>query len=137
MEAATNTTVYIVEDSPPLRERLRDLLSLADDVAVVGEAGSPAEAIDGIRHATPQCVVLDYQLEGGTGVDVLQALSGALPGTVFIMLTNHIDAHTRRICEAAGARYFLDKSTEFMRVGAILAQMRAEGAAANRGAVPR
>ena len=96
MQAAATTQVYIVEDSAPLRERLRALLTLSKDVAVVGEAATPAEAIDGILHTSPDCVVLDYQLEGGTGVDVLKALSGVLPQTVFIMLTNHIDMATRR-----------------------------------------
>lgn len=123
---AAHSTVYLVEDSAPLRERLRDLLKLARNVSVVGEAATPAEAIDGILASSPEVVVLDYQLEGGTGVDVMKALSGVRPRTVFIMLTNHIDAHTRRVCEAAGARFFLDKSTEFTRIGALVAQIRIE-----------
>lgn len=130
MQAASTIRVYIVEDSAPLRERLREVLMLSRDVTVVGEAGTPGEAIDGILHTSPHCVVLDYQLEGGTGLEVLKALSGLYPDTVFIMLTNHIDAATRRICQAYGARYFLDKSTEFVRIGAILAQLRSDANAA-------
>jgi DNA-binding NarL/FixJ family response regulator len=125
MQAALRPAVYLVEDSVPLRERLRDLLQLGGLTRIVGEAGTPERAIDGILAAHPDFVVLDYQLDGGTAVDVLAATAAAAPDTVFIVLTNHVDAYTRRICESAGARYFLDKSTEFGRIGEIVAELRA------------
>ncbi|MFO1310739.1 MAG: hypothetical protein U1F41_01605 [Burkholderiales bacterium] len=40
------------------------------DVDVVGDAGTPADAIAGILATHPACVLLDFQLIGGTGVDV-------------------------------------------------------------------
>lgn len=130
MEAATTAlpAVFLVEDSHPIRERLRDLLALGGNVRVVGEAASPAQAIEGIRAARPDFVVLDYELEGGTGVDVLKATAQSATAPVFIVLTNHVDAYTRRICREAGAQFFLDKTTEFARIDAIVAQVRAGNA---------
>jgi DNA-binding NarL/FixJ family response regulator len=126
MQATSLPAVYLVEDSAPLRERLRDLIEQGGKLRVVGEAGTPSQAIAGILAEHPDFVVLDYQLEGGTGVDVLKAAAESMPDTVFIVLTNHIDAHTRRTCMSAGARFFLDKSTEFARIGAIVSEVRAQ-----------
>lgn len=122
MQLTWPPAVYLVEDNAPIRERLRDLLVRSGEARIVGEAGSPSQAIADIRARHPDVVVLDYQLDGGTGVDVMQGLRDDAP--VFIVLTNHVDAHTRGACLSAGASYFLDKSTEFTRVRAILAQLR-------------
>ena len=119
-----NTPVFIVDDLPSMRERLRELVDALPDVSVVGDAGTPSEAIAGILATRPACVLLDYQLVGGTGVDVLRAVRPQMPGVVFVVLTNHPDPQYRRACLAAGADYFFDKSTEFDRIGDVLLQMQ-------------
>ncbi len=114
-------TVYIVDDSPSMRVRLSELLDEIDGVAVVGEAGTPAAAISGILDASPEFVLLDYQLEGGTGLDVLRAVHPRAPGVVFIVLTNHATPQHRDACLTAGASFFLDKSSEFGRIKDLIA----------------
>jgi two-component system response regulator DevR len=108
--------VFIVEDSPPIRDRLIELMDEADGAAVVGVADTPSDAITGILSTRADCVVLDYQLIGGTGVDVLRAVCPKAPRTVFVVLTNHVDPQYRRLCLEAGARWFLDKSTDFRKI---------------------
>jgi DNA-binding NarL/FixJ family response regulator len=105
--------VFIVEDSPSIRSRLVEMLGEIDGVCVVGEADTPAAAVAGIEATKPHCVVLDFQLIGGTGVDVLRAVHPVSPQIGFIVLTNHPNAQYRRLCQAAGADWFLDKSAEF------------------------
>lgn|SRR5664279_1727483 len=116
-------TVFIVDDSASMRVRLAELLDDIGGVAVVGEAGTPADAIEGIGRVQPEYVLLDYQLEGGTGLDVLRAVHPRAPGIVFIVLTNHASAPYRQACVQAGARYFLDKSTEFGRIKEVIAEL--------------
>ena len=116
METRCSGKVFIVEDSPPVRSRLVELIGAIEGMSVVGEADSPAEAVTGIRETRPDCVVLDYQLIGGTAVDVLRALHPGFPEIAFIVLTNHPTAQYRRVCMEAGASWFLDKSTEFGRL---------------------
>jgi DNA-binding NarL/FixJ family response regulator len=113
--------VFIVEDSPSIRERLIELMDEIDGAAVVGIAETPADAITGILETRPDCVVLDYQLRGGTGVDVMRAALAKVPGTVFIVLTNHSTPQYRRVCLQAGATWFFDKSTEFSRIKDVIA----------------
>jgi len=120
MNAANRTGVFIVDDVPSMRERLRELVAEVPEVDVVGDAGTPADAIAGILETHPSCVLLDYQLVDGTGVDVLRAVHDRSQGTVFVVLTNHPDPQYRRACMAAGADHFFDKSTEFERVAEIL-----------------
>jgi DNA-binding NarL/FixJ family response regulator len=108
--------VFIVEDSPPIRDRLIELMDEAGGAAVVGVADTPSDAIAGILKTRPDCVVLDYQLIGGTGIDVLRAVCPKAPRTVFVVLTNHAHAQYRRLCLEAGARWFLDKSTDFRKI---------------------
>jgi len=97
MEAQLRT-VFIVDDVPTMRERLGELVSDIEGVEIVGNAGTPSEAIDGILRTRPDCVLLDYQLIGGTGVDVLRAVHPRSPSTAFIVLTNNATPQHRRAC---------------------------------------
>ncbi len=124
MNAEGSTEVFIVDDLPSMRARLRELVGEVPEVQVVGDAGTTSDAIDGILATSPACVLLDYQLIGGTGVDVLRAVHASSPDTVFVVLTNHPDPQYRRACMAAGADHFLDKSTEFDRIGDVLRTLR-------------
>jgi len=124
MQTTTATSVFIAEDSNALRARLVEMLSEVDGVDVVGEAETPEAAIAGILASRPNFVVLDYQLLGGTGVDVLQAVRAKTPDTVFIVLTNHPLLQYRRVCMAAGADCFFDKSADFEKVKQVIAGLR-------------
>lgn len=121
MDTARTYSVFLVDDSAPVRERLKELLALDPAVRIVGEAESAIGAIRGITATRPDFAVLDYRLAEGTGLEVLCTLADEAPGTVFIVLTNHADAHVRAACTQAGARFFLDKSREFGRLRKIIA----------------
>ena len=127
--AVARTEVFIVDDVPSMRERLRELVAEVPGVEVVGDAGTKTDAIAGILAKQPSCVLLDYQLIGGTGVDVLRAVHARSPGTVFVVLTNHPDPQYRHACMQAGADHFFDKSTEFERVADVLRSINGAKAA--------
>ena len=121
MSTKLRTRVFIVEDAPAIRDRLIEMLGALDGVTVVGDAATPKAAIAGILETYPDYVVLDYQLEGGTAVDVLGALRPRAPQTVFLVLTNHAHSQYRRVCLEAGATHFFDKSLEFGKVKDVIA----------------
>jgi DNA-binding NarL/FixJ family response regulator len=130
METATSIkplagkSVFVVEDSVQVRGRLINWLETIKDVMVVGEAGTPVDAVIGLLRTRPDYVVLDFQLDGGTGADVLRAVRTQLPETVFVILTNHTEAPFQRVCREAGADVFFDKSTDLARVKDMIAQGR-------------
>jgi len=121
MQKQRTATVFLVDDSAPIRERLKELLGQAPGVQIVGEADNAAAAVQGILTTRPRFVVLDYKLQQGTGLDVLRAVADIERDTVFIVLTNHFTAAVRGVCTSTGAHYFLDKSSEFDRLNAIIA----------------
>ena len=121
MSTVISTTVFIAEDSPSIRANLVEMLNGVNGVEVVGDADTSADAIAGILETHPDFAVLDYQLKGGTAVDVLRAIQAKLPATVFLVLTNHASPQYRRICLEAGASCFFDKSLEFHRVKDVIA----------------
>lgn len=108
--------VFVVEDSPLLRERLADLFAPVSGVLTVGYADGADEAIRGILEARPDAVVLDISLAQGSGIDVLRALQRQAPGIEVYMLTNFANPQYRRLCARLGARGFFDKSSEFEQV---------------------
>ena len=121
MSTRIHRKVFVAEDSPLIRDRLVEMLGEVDGVTVVGAVDTPDEAIAGILRTNPDYVVLDYQLKGGTAVDVLRAVHLRSPATVFLVLTNHANPQYRRICLEAGAGFFFDKSLEFDKVRDVVA----------------
>ncbi len=104
--------VFLVDDSIPVRERVAQMLR-EHAIDVVGEAEAPQAAIEGILATHPDVVVLDIQLKGGTGLDVLRAVRQAAPQTAFIVLSNNSGPAYRKIYRIEGAVHFLDKNAEF------------------------
>jgi DNA-binding NarL/FixJ family response regulator len=104
--------VFLADDAGAIRERVHAKLSAAR-MTVVGEGATPQQCIAGILHAQPDVVVLDVQLEGGTGLQVLQAVRGACPQIAFVVFSNNAAAAYRKRYLAEGAVSFLDKSADF------------------------
>ncbi len=121
----TPIKVFIVEDSPPVREALVALLERIDDVSIAGSTDNPRDAIAAILKEPPDCVLLDFQLVGGTALDVMTAVRRSLPDVVFIVLTSHTGLQYRRACFNAGAAWFLDKNHEFVRIPDIVRGLHA------------
>jgi DNA-binding NarL/FixJ family response regulator len=102
--------LVIVEDSEPVRDRIKALVSTAEEIEVVGEAGDIDEAIDLIQRTRPDAVTLDLHLPGGNGLQVLQAIRDRLDSPKVIIVTNY--PYLKRKSMEAGADHFVDKSKE-------------------------
>jgi two-component system LytT family response regulator len=95
----------LVDDEPVAREGLRLWLAAEPDVRVVGEAGSPAEAIALVIREKPDLLFLDVQMPGGDGFDVLDGISAHhLPEVVFV--TAH-ERHALRAFDLAALDFLL------------------------------
>ena len=118
--------VFVVEDSPAVRERLVEMINDICGMKVVGEADAYDSAVSGIMGTRPDVAILDINLARGSGIEVLARVKPQLPALRAIMLTNYDTPQHARASAAAGAEYFLDKSADFERITEILRQM--EGA---------
>lgn len=104
--------VFLADHSTAIRERVGALLA-AQGMRVAGEDGTRDGCIAAILSAHPDVVVLDVHLEGGTGLQVLQAVLPLEPGVAFVVFSNDVGPAYRSRYLAAGAASFLDKSSEF------------------------
>ena len=115
--SSTPVKVFIAEDSSMIRERVAAMLE-AQAMDVVGHAPSPQDSIAGILASRPDVVVLDVQLEGGSGLEVLRAVRQAEPGISFVVFSNNAAPAYRKRYLGEGALRFLDKTTEFDQLAA-------------------
>jgi DNA-binding NarL/FixJ family response regulator len=104
--------VFLADDSQQIRQRVNSLLATAQ-MDIVGEAATPDTCIEGILNSHPDVVVLDVQLEGGSGLQVLKAVKSADPDINFVVFSNNSGPAYRKRYLGEGAVRFLDKSTEF------------------------
>jgi len=114
--AAPQLRVFLVEDSPVVRERLEILVGGISGARTVGSAARADDAIRAILAEHPDVVVLDLKLAQGSGFDVLRAVHDAEPSIDIYMLSNFASEPYRRLAERLGAREFFDKSNEIERV---------------------
>jgi DNA-binding NarL/FixJ family response regulator len=99
--------LLIVDDHPVVRDGVRSMLS-TDEVEVVGEAGSGAEALERAAETTPDVVLLDMNLPDIDGLVVLQRLKTAAPQIAVLVFSMHDDATlVRRAVDAGAAGYVL------------------------------
>jgi serine phosphatase RsbU (regulator of sigma subunit) len=74
---------FLVDDEPPARARLRQLLAEAGDVLVVGEAGDANEAWGAIADTRPDVIFLDIDMPERSGTALAAALPSPRPFIVF------------------------------------------------------
>jgi CheY-like chemotaxis protein len=107
--------VLVVDDSPAIRMRLITLLGEVDGLDLF-EASGGDEALRSLAVDAVDVVLLDLQMPGRTGLDVLPSIKASVPSPIVIVLTGHPTEHHERLCLAMGADYFFDKSKDFARV---------------------
>ncbi len=115
--------VFIADDSMVVVERLADLLDEVPGGQLVGQAGNVPEAVRGIQEMKPDAIILDLQMPGGSGLDVLRAIRMDYPDVCVLICTNYPYPQYREECLTAGANFFLDKSAEFEKIPAILREL--------------
>jgi DNA-binding NarL/FixJ family response regulator len=129
--AGRSLRVYIVDDSKPISEMLSELISEAGRVEVVGVGESEGSAIEGIRRLRPDVVVLDLQLQTGSGTNVIRAVRAdpGLSGIRLLVTSNHDSPQLRAGCMELGADGYFDKVKELgaliLRIGELAAARRA------------
>ena len=104
------TTVMLADDHELIREGLRRAFEREDDLEVVGEAASVAEAIAVGTHLTPDVAVIDLRRPDGNGLEIVRALRKHSADMGIVVLTMY--AGDQQLFDAleAGASAFVPKS---------------------------
>jgi DNA-binding NarL/FixJ family response regulator len=103
-------SVLIVDDHPVVRQGLRALLDVQDDIVVAGEAGDGTTAVSLAMSLRPDIVLLDLKLPGMDGVAVLESLRAS--GLRVLVLTSATEPSVAARAVRAGAAGVLYKDID-------------------------
>jgi DNA-binding NarL/FixJ family response regulator len=114
--------VLLVEDSPRIAERVRELLVQEDGVQVVATVEDEMSAVRALQELPVDLLILDLQLKVGTGFGVLETVGTTRPPT--IVMTNYALPQYRERARRFGVEYFLNKAMDFEQLPAIVSGIR-------------
>lgn len=100
-------SVLLCDDNDLLRELLARMIKGADDLALVGEAGSAEELLDMLAGASPDVILLDVNLPGLNGIDGIARLRDAGYTNPIVIMS--ADRRNEHLAQAAGAAAFFYK----------------------------
>ena len=105
--------VFLLDDHELVRRGIRDLLWAEEDLMVVGEASTAAEALERVPQTKPDVAVLDVRLgeeaDGMSGIEVCRELRSAHPEVACVMLTSYADDEALFASIMAGASGYVLK----------------------------
>lgn len=117
--------MLIADDHALVRDGVRALLSTADDVEVVAEAGDGQEAVDRARETRPDIVLLDINMPGLGGLEAVPLIQREAPRARILILTQYEHAdYVRRFLRLGVAGYVLKKAAGAELISAIRAASR-------------
>jgi two-component system, NarL family, response regulator DevR len=103
-------TVFLLDDHEVVRRGVRELLSVEEDIEVVGEAGTAAEALARIPATRPDVAVLDVRLPDGSGVEVCREVRSQDETVKCLILTSYADDEALFDAIMAGASGYVLKA---------------------------
>lgn len=117
-------SVFLVDDHEVVRRGVADLLDEEDDLTVVGQAGTVAEALVRVPLLNPDIAVLDVRLPDGNGVELCRELRSQTPTLNCLMLTSFTDEQAMLDAIMAGAGGYVIKDIRGLE---LVAAVRAVG----------
>ncbi len=106
-------TVVLADDHGVVRKGLRMLLDAEDDLRVLAEAGTAADALRLAKAHRPRILVLDLNMPGGSSLDTIPEVIAGTPGTAVVVLTMQDDpAFARQALQAGAAGFVLKEAAD-------------------------
>ena len=103
--------VYLLDDHDIVRRGLRDLLAAARDIHVVGDSSSTRGAARSILELGANVMVLDLQLQDGTGIEVCREVRAIDPSVSGLLLTSFDEDEALAAAILAGAGGYIVKAS--------------------------
>jgi DNA-binding NarL/FixJ family response regulator len=101
--------VVTVDDQPVFRVAARAIIEHTPQFALVGEAGDGESALDLIRRADPDLVLLDVRLPGLDGIEVSRRLTEEDPGRLVVLVSSADPRELSPLARSSGAAALLRK----------------------------
>lgn len=112
--------VLVADDHAVVRRGVMQILSEADDIAVVGEAGTGHETIRLVQECPCDVLLLDIAMPDGSGLDVLSQVQSLRPGLRTLVLSVYPEKqYAVRVLKAGAAGYLTKESTPDELIAAV------------------
>jgi DNA-binding NarL/FixJ family response regulator len=120
------TRILIVDDSPLVRQRLRDLLQQHLDWQVCGEAANGQDAITRAAELSPDVIVLDFLMPGMNGMQAAREIGKLIPDVPILMFTTYLSRQLVEEARNVGIRGAVAKSDARYVIDGLEALLRNE-----------
>jgi DNA-binding NarL/FixJ family response regulator len=119
-------SIMLVEDSPTVRTRLREILAEIERFQIIGEYDAAREAMAAIGSQASDVLLLDIKLRLGNGIEVLRHVRRHTLTTKVIVFSQHDDPGYRDQFERSGADFFFNKTRDTGELIATLTHLAAQ-----------
>ncbi|AQW70201.1 UNVERIFIED_ORG: two-component system uhpT operon response regulator UhpA [Pseudomonas parafulva] len=104
--------VLVAEDHTIVREGIKQLIGLAKDMQVVGEAANGEQLLDSLRHTRCDVVLLDISMPGVSGLEAIPRIRALHDAPAILMLSMHDEAQMAARALKAGAAGYATKDSD-------------------------
>lgn len=107
---ANNTPcrVFVIDDHPLMRAGLARVISLDEDLELVGERGTARGALDEVLRLRPDTILLDLSLKDSNGLELIKDLRAAGVDTPILVVSMHDESlYAERVLKAGGNGYLM------------------------------
>ena len=112
--------ILIVDDHPMVRRGMRELLQSEHMISAIGEAETPEAALEELRNHRWNIVLLDLQMSGHDGLDLLTTMRTERPGMPILVVSAHPeDQYAVRVLRAGASGYVTKEAAPDVLIHAI------------------
>lgn len=116
-------TLLIVDNSLFIVERLVDMLKEIKLIEKIFTATDYDTALDILNKENAGIVLLDIQLPGKNGIELLKHIVSHFPETKVIVLSNLVSDFYQKLCKTSGAFHFIDKAKDFDKIPEVISSI--------------
>lgn len=118
--------VVIADDSTLICDRLQEVFRFYTQVEIVGVFNNGTDALNSLLTLKSDLAIVDINMPGLTGLEVLKKIRRVDNSLKFIILTLHATDDYRQLAIEAGADYFFSKVDDFEKVALVIDEMLAK-----------
>ena len=110
--------IILADDSDLILERLKEIISAFGRLEVIATVKNGTETLESLRTLKPDIAIVDINMPGLSGLEVLSEIRKENSKIIIIILTFYSSEYYRKLAGIAGADYFFNKADEFDKIPA-------------------